>query len=173
MKKTIIIRMANKADHNDVRKFIELVDEDFYPPLSKRGGGIPERIEASLDTSESNYLVAELDTPDDNEQAHRIIGMIGCTWNWKGEDTAYINFLATHPDHRRSGISKELYIRLEEILAEQGLRTIYLCTWSGNPGAKKFYEGLGYKAYSIVLNDRGNGVDTIYYKRYIPQYAKQ
>ncbi|SFM78085.1 GNAT family N-acetyltransferase [Methanolobus profundi] len=161
------IKEAKGTDYLHVKRFIELVDTDFYPPLSERGGGISERMQRDLDTPEANYLIARLSEPDSSDPLCGIIGMIGCTRNWKGKDTAYVNFLATHPDHRGHGISKELTIRYEKLLAEQGIRQIYLCTWSSNPAAIKFYEDRGYYAYSIVLNDRGNGVDTIYYKKKI------
>nr|WP_321497290.1 GNAT family N-acetyltransferase [uncultured Methanolobus sp.] len=161
------IRYASKADKLQVTSFIELVDEEFYPPLSQRGAGIPERVKRCLDTDESNFLVAEPNVYEEDSRLEGFIGMIGCTRNWKGHDSAYINFLATHPDHRNSGISKALCMRLEEELAGTGIDRIYLCTWSGNPSAIRFYESLGYCPYAIILNDRGNGIDTIYYKKKI------
>ncbi|MDK2826566.1 MAG: hypothetical protein PWQ63_889 [Methanolobus sp.] len=161
------IRYASKTDKLRVTSFLELVDEDFYPPLSQRGGGIPERIERCLYTDEANFLVAEPNANRENSLLEEFMGMIGCTRNWKGHGTAYINFLATHPNHRNSGISKELCLRLEDELAGSGIKRIYLCTWSGNPAAMRFYESLGYCSYAIVLNDRGNSIDTIYYKKNI------
>ncbi|WMW26073.1 GNAT family N-acetyltransferase [Methanolobus sediminis] len=159
------IRIASKNDEKKVTSFIELVDKDFYPPLSQRSGGIPERVERCLDTDEANFLVVEPNVNRENSQSEGFIGMLGYTKNWKGQDTAYINFLATHPDYRNLGISKALYMQLEKKLAESGIKRIYLCTWSGNPAAIKFYESIGYYRYAVVLNDRGNGVNTIYYKK--------
>jgi len=167
MRPVFSIREAKKTDHLHVQRFIELVDEEFYPPLSERGGGIPERVEKCLDTPEANYLIARLNDADPMDPLGGIIGMIGCTRNWKGKDSAYVNFLATHPGYRKYGISKELTGKFEELLEEQGFERIYLCTWSGNPAAINFYEKLGYRAYSVVLNHRGNGVDTIYYRKKI------
>ncbi|WP_407355466.1 GNAT family N-acetyltransferase [Methanolobus sp. WCC5] len=159
------IREAKKEDNLQVKGFIELVDNDFYPPLSKRGGGIPERIKKCLDTPDANFLVASLMGRDRPDPPEEFIGMVGYTRNWKSDDSAYINFLATHPEHRNAGVSKALCLRLEEELVEQDVKTIYLCTWSGNPAAIKFYERLGYYSYTVVLNDRGIGIDTIYYKK--------
>ena len=156
---------TSKADYLQVRRFIELVDTDFYPPRSERGGGIPERVDADLDTPEANFLVARLKEWDSSDYTDRIVGMVGYTRNWKSHDSAYINFLATHPEHRKQGISRDLCLRLEEFLAEQEIKRIYLCTWSSNPAAIKFYEKLGYYAYSVVLDDRGRRINTIYYKK--------
>ncbi|WP_196214086.1 GNAT family N-acetyltransferase [Methanolobus vulcani] len=159
------IRYASKVDKLQVTNFIELVDKEFYPPLSKREGGIPERVDKCLDTDNANFLVAEPDSSYENSLHETFIGMIGCTKNWKGNDSAYINFLATHPNCRNSGISRALCLQLEKELSKSGVNRIYLCTWSGNPAAIRFYESLGYYRYAVVLNDRGNGVNTIYYKK--------
>lgn len=167
MNPAYLIKETRKADYLQVKRFIELVDNDFYPPLSKRGGGIPERVDVCLDMPEANFLVARLEDRDASDPLGGFVGMVGCTINWKSDDTAYINFLATHPDYRNYGISLELCMRLEEKLNEHEFKIIYLCTWSSNPAAMKFYEKMGYYAYSIVLNDRGNGIDTIYYKKKI------
>jgi ribosomal protein S18 acetylase RimI-like enzyme len=167
MKHKYSIRAASKNDVEKVTGFIELVDKEFYPPLSKREGGIPERVEKCLDTDNANFLIAEPDSSYEKSLHETFIGMIGCTKNWKGNDSAYINFLATHPNCRNSGISRALCLQLEKELSKSGVNRIYLCTWSGNPAAIRFYDSLGYHRYAVVLNDRGNGVDTIYYKKVI------
>lgn len=167
METIITVREATKEDYLQVQRFIELVDKEFYPPLSERGGGIPERVEKCLDTPEANYLIARLNDADSSDPLGGIIGMIGGTRNWKGEKSAYVNFLATHPAYRNCGVSRELTRKFEDKLKKQGFSRIYLCTWSTNPAAIDFYENMGYTAYSIVLNHRGNGVDTIYYKKKI------
>lgn len=161
------IKKTRKTDYLQVRRFIELVDTDFHPPLSERGGGIPERIDADLDTPKANYLVARSKENDSYDHTDEILGMIGYTRYWKSDDSAYINFLATHPKHRNHGISRALCLRLEEFLIKLDVKRMYLCTWSGNPAAIQFYDKLGYYAYSVVLDDRGRGMNTIYYKKNI------
>ncbi|WP_406655577.1 GNAT family N-acetyltransferase [Methanolobus sp. ZRKC2] len=165
MKKGIVIRETTRKDFDTVSRFIELVDNDFYPPLSQRGGGICERVENSLATPDANYLVAQLRYPDISDQLQGFVAMVGCTEKWKREDGAYINFFATHPSCRKNGIGELLYAKLEEKLVGKGFRTIYLCTWSGNKKAMRFYEKLGYRVYSIILNDRGEGINTFNYRK--------
>ena len=79
MKKGIVIRETTRKDFDTVSRFIELVDNDFYPPLSQRGGGICERVENSLATSDANYLVAQLRYPDISDQLQGFVAMVGCT----------------------------------------------------------------------------------------------
>ncbi|WP_292466515.1 GNAT family N-acetyltransferase [Methanolobus sp.] len=161
------ISETRKTDYLQVKRFIELVDNDFHPPLSEREGGISERIDVGLDTSKANFFVARLKERDSSDHIDGIVGMVGYTMNWKSGDTAYINFLATNPLYRNYGISRNLCLRLEDKLKKQDFKTIYLCTWSSNPAAIYFYEKLGYYAYSVVLDDRGRGINTIYYKKNI------
>jgi ribosomal protein S18 acetylase RimI-like enzyme len=167
MKTIFSIKEAKKKDKLAIQKFIELVDHEFYPPLSERGGGISERVEKCLDTPEANYLIARLNEVDTSDPLEGIIGMIGGTKNWKGKDSVYVNFLATHPDYRNYGISKALTGELELLMGKQGFKRIYVCTWSSNPTAMNFYEKSAYNAYSIILNHRGNGIDTINYRKKI------
>ncbi len=167
MKTGFSIREAKRTDYQQVKEFIELVDNEFCPPLSERGKGIPERIDSCLDRPESNYLVATLPEKKESGTYNRFVGMIGYTQKWKKDDKAYINFLATHPEYRNLGISKKLCLKLEDFLSNRDCRSVHVCTWSSNPAAMRFYRELGYHTYTVVLNDRGRGINTIYYKKRI------
>ncbi|TGC09760.1 GNAT family N-acetyltransferase [Methanolobus halotolerans] len=167
MEQDIVIRETTKEDFEAVFRFIELVDNDFCPPLSQRRGGICERVENTLAVPYANYLVAQLREPEPSDQMQGFVAMAGCTEKWQSEDGVYVNFFATHPSYRKSGIGKLLLSRLEGKLLAKGFRRIYLCTWSGNEKAKRFYEGFGYSTYSVILNDRGNGIDTFNYRKMI------
>ena len=161
----IIIRETTKEDFDAVSRFIELVDNEFYPPLSQRGEEIRERVQRTLATPDANYLVAQLREPDPSDQLQGFVAMVGCTEKWQREDGAYINFFATHPAYRKYGIGEMLHACLEDKLLGKGFRIIYLCTWSGNKKAMRFYEKLGYSVYSIILNDRGAGINTFNYRK--------
>lgn len=166
MKPGLVIRETEKEDLCRVLRFIKLVDGDFCPPLSQRGdGGIRERVNTSLARPEANYVIAELSEPETSDSLQGIVGMVGFTRKWQWEDDAYINFLATHPSYRKYGIAKLLHDRLEELLFERGVNRLYLCTWSGNKAAMKFYQKTGYRMYSIILNDRGKGINTLNYRK--------
>ncbi|MDW7730834.1 MAG: GNAT family N-acetyltransferase [Methanolobus sp.] len=175
MEQDIVIRETTKEDFDAVFRFIELVDDDFYPPLSKRGEGISERVENSLATPDANYLVAQLRETEPSDQLQGFVAMAGCTRKWQREDGTYINFFATHPSYRKSGIGELLLARLEEELIREGFRKVYLCTWSGNKKAIRFYERLGYRTCSIILNDRGKGINTLNYRKRLSELtpAKQ
>ena len=56
----------------------------------------------------------------------------------------WINYLATHPDHRRRGIARALMDAARTLLAERGCPKINLQVRAGNTDAVAFYETLGY-----------------------------
>lgn len=166
MRPDLVIRETTEEDFCRVLHFIKLVDGDFCPPLSQRGdGGIHGRVKESLARPNANYIVAQLTEPETSDSMHGLVGMVGFTRKWQQEDDAYINFLATHPSYRKYGIAELLHGRLEDMLFERGVNRLYLCTWSGNKAAMRFYEKLGYGVYSIVLNDRGKGINTLNYRK--------
>lgn len=166
MRPDLVIRETTEEDYCRVLRFIELVDGDFCPPLSQRGdGGIPARVEESLAKANANYVLAQLTQPEPSDILHGLVAMVGFTRKWQHRDDAYINFLGTHPSYRKHGIAELLHERLEEMLFDKGVSRLYLCTWSGNKAAIRFYRKMGYSVYSVILNDRGRGINTLNYRK--------
>jgi len=67
-------------------------------------------------------------------------------------DECHILNLATHPNHRRTGIAKAL---VEEILSELRQKTcrfLYLEVRVSNDSAKAFYQGLGFGIIGVRKN---------------------
>jgi len=56
----------------------------------------------------------------------------------------WINYLATHPGHRRRGIARALMDHARALLLERGCPKINLQVRAGNDAAVSFYEALGY-----------------------------
>ena len=61
----------------------------------------------------------------------------------------YIDFIATNPEHRSTGIGTKL---IEFIRGDLGYRTIRLDVMTRNPRAKKFYERMGFKVIKTKLD---------------------
>jgi ribosomal protein S18 acetylase RimI-like enzyme len=156
---TLNIREAYQDDFHRIHRFMELVNDEFFPPLDKRVKSIDERIQQTIFNTNSGYLIAESETEDTS----LIAGLIGFEKYWKSEDNAYINFLAVHPEYRGMGLSSKLEKQLELKLKQDGILYLNVCTWSTNKLVLKFYEKKDYRINNILKNDRGNGIDTIYY----------
>lgn len=56
----------------------------------------------------------------------------------------WVHKVATHPDHRRKGISKALMDAAEEGLAEHGCTKLNIQVRGGNDSAVAFYQSIGY-----------------------------
>jgi len=61
----------------------------------------------------------------------------------------YIDFIATNPENRSTGIGTKL---IEFIRDDLGYRTITLDVMTKNPRAKKFYERMGFKVIRTKLD---------------------
>jgi ribosomal-protein-alanine N-acetyltransferase len=63
-----------------------------------------------------------------------------------GGDQADILTIATHPDHRRKGLARQLLTEAEKILHGEGVVTLFLDVSELNDSAKSLYKSCGYQA---------------------------
>ena len=63
-----------------------------------------------------------------------------------GGDQADILTIATHPDHRRTGLARQLLTEAEQILQADGVETLFLDVSELNDSAKSLYKSCGYQA---------------------------
>jgi len=66
-----------------------------------------------------------------------------------GEGEIYIDFIATNPEYRSTGIGTKL---IEFVRSDLGYRTIKLDVMTKNPRAKKLYERTGFKVVKTKLD---------------------
>lgn len=57
---------------------------------------------------------------------------------------AYVHLVGIHPDHRRLGVGKKLYVRFTERAREAGASQMKAITTVGNEGSIRFHEALGF-----------------------------
>lgn len=74
----------------------------------------------------------------------------------------YILTLVVSPKARGKGVTKALYSRL---FSEYEHVNIFTRTWSTNIAHIKILEAYGFEVIKVLENDRGNGIDTIYFKK--------
>jgi ribosomal protein S18 acetylase RimI-like enzyme len=66
-----------------------------------------------------------------------------------GSEEIYIDFIATNPEYRSTGIGTKL---IEFIRRDLAYKTIRLDVMTKNPRAKKFYERMGFKVIKTKLD---------------------
>jgi ribosomal protein S18 acetylase RimI-like enzyme len=59
-------------------------------------------------------------------------------------DTWYVNVLAAYPEHRAKGLGARLLALAEDLARAQSLSAMSLIVASGNTGARRLYERIGY-----------------------------
>ncbi len=76
----------------------------------------------------------------------------------------YVTTVCVRRENRREGIMKELYDFLEkEVPALYHCNRVSTRTWSLNEAQLHELRKRGYEELAVLKNDRGNGVDTVYF----------
>ena len=133
------IRTANTSDSATIARFnaamaLESEDVKLDPDVLTAG------VAAALaDPGKAFYLLSELDGVPAGQL------MVTYEWSdWRNGWIWWIQSVYVAPAHRRKGVYRGLYRRLEELAAEEGnVRGIRLYVMRENLGAKKTYESLG------------------------------
>ncbi|MEZ4340353.1 MAG: GNAT family N-acetyltransferase [Sandaracinaceae bacterium] len=86
----------------------------------------------------SHALIAE----EDGEVVGFLLGLV----TDEAPRVAYVHLVGIHPDHRRLGVGKELYVRFTERARASGAATMKAITTVGNEGSLRFHEALGFEA---------------------------
>ena len=145
-------------------------DTAFVPPLSSRTG----TTQTSFQSKENPSGVADYLTQMLSQQILGVflednrVGFVSYRENRVtdvfGAETMlniYISTLVLQPETRGMGITKKAYRYLfDEIYPE---RNVYTRTWSTNTAHIKILQSFGFEELKRIPNDRGAGIDTVYY----------
>ena len=115
---------------DDLPAVIELDKLSFTLPWPERSF----RFELT-ENSASRCWVAEMDG--------KIVGMIVA---WLLVDEAHVATIATHPDHRRQGIARNLLKYALRYMSKEGAVTSFLEVRENNTAAQDMYREFGYEA---------------------------
>ncbi len=78
---------------------------------------------------------------------------------------AYVHFVGVRPDHRRSGLARELYEGFARDAQEQGCIELRAITAAGNTGSVRFHNGLGFTVSGPVADYNGPGRPMVTFSR--------
>lgn len=176
--------MVNYELHRDgheaeraITRLLERADEEFVPPLSARTGtdqrdgledGTGEDLTPYLDSALDHTYVLALVQGE-------VVGFLSVHDGYEIPElegylpSNYVSTVVVHPDHRRNGYARELWKRALSGLPE-AYRQPYVTTrtWSTNDSHIALLEELGFETVTRVPDDRGPGVDTVYFGRETP-----
>lgn len=156
-----------------IRNILEECDKDFWPPLSSRSGTsqqllLGETVEENgvelycREVLEQSAILAKL--------GEEIVGFLSyrpsyrCSALEEYGEVAYMTTLCLRHSQRGKGYSPGFYHAAEKRIWERfPHRRIAFRTWSTNLTQLHLAEKLGYQAVAVLKNDRGEGIDTVYY----------
>ena len=153
------------------RQIIDLLtesDDDFLPPLSKRGS--PKDKSFSQDTKNSDGVISYY--TEMNRQPilaavidDKIVGFVSFSENYDGGriPNIYISTLVVSKASRGMGLTTKIYDYLFNTAFAD--RPFYTRTWSTNIAHTKILSRFGFSEIKRIPNDRGDGIDTVYFEK--------
>lgn len=165
--------ITDENEREQIRTLLHLCDRDFIPPLSNRNS-----------TSQTDWSTTEGKTDGiaeylENICAQHVVlwkenGVVQSFMTWKDHfncehlkdwpDSCYLTTLCVHPAFRGQGISEVMYTEAEKDIEQKFPGTsVTLRTWSTNRAQEHILEKRGYSLVKRLPDDRGEGVDTVYF----------
>jgi len=154
----------------DILQMLQAADSEFVPPLSARSSttqtdfmaeGGNSGISAYWDAlQEQKFLLAEEDGA--------LLGFVSYRENHRlaviGEQfpNLYISTVLVKPEARGQNLTRWMY---EYLFSVYRHAAVFTRTWSANTAHIRILTGFGFEPIQVLKNDRGPGIDTVYFKK--------
>lgn len=165
--------VRDETEKQEVRDLLAACDNDFVPPLSARssttqqswegaagGDGVAAYAKTLLEQSVALW-----------KQDGRTVGLLSFRPEYVCEalpgrpTVCYLSTLCVSPACRGQGLARRIYEAVIAWAHEQlPGRPIALRTWSTNAAQLRLMKKLGFTCVLRLPDDRGPGVDTVYYR---------
>jgi ribosomal protein S18 acetylase RimI-like enzyme len=145
-------------------------DNEFVPPLSSRrsttqsdlcgGEKAKDGIKKYFEEMKKQCLMLAFD-------GERVTAFMSFKENYTTEiitDTpnVYLSTLVVAPEGRGAGLTQKMYEKLFSLYPDA---FVFTRTWSTNAAHTKILARLDFEAFKTIKNDRGEGIDTVYFIR--------
>lgn len=147
------VRKAKINDFGKIMNFYKILDKDFVPQISK-WKNIKKRTLYRLKSKNSNYFLIEKKV---------VVGL--CGYIKMNKNTTYVTFLGIDPKYRGKGIGFKLRKYMINYMKKEGIEVVKSRTWSQNKKMLHINKKMGFNVDKIIKNDRGPGIDTIWFKK--------
>jgi len=166
-----LLDTAEKKEYqNELLEILSANDTAFVPPLSQRtkttqtdlkGTGEKGSIRPYFDGMMQQNVLAMF-------HEGQLIGFVSYIDNLTSEvigpenlPNIYLSTLVVSPGARGMGATRKAYAHL--FLERYPDRNVFTRTWSTNAAHIKILNGFGFEELKRIPNDRGEGIDTVYY----------
>ena len=170
------------AEREDIWEILKMCDGEFYPPLSMRTSSYQKNFSPAQGTAGDdgprayfNEMIRQefLLTYLDEEMVGFMTFRTSYLYEQLGEDynpSLYMTTACVKPDCREHGIMNALYDRMEqEMTLKFSCPVVTTRTWSTNEAQMWMLPRHGYKQIYVLKDDRGPGVDTVYFGKIISE----
>lgn len=173
---TVKVAEDPAAYSEGVRRLLDEADDEFIPNLtSEDRTGVSRSNDEEWFTSIDEYVEAalrrELIVALDGD---KVVGMISfeqiadMPTLEASTPTNYVTELIVAKDHRGQGIATSMYkLLINDLPEELQRRSISTKTWSTNDKHISILDTLGFECAKRIPDDRGDGIDTVYYTRMV------
>ena len=170
----MVFCVLNEAEKRQYREelleILSINDKNFVPPLSQRSSTTQSNLQGSAEKAdilpyfnkmmEQNILAMFFEG--------KLFGFVSYINNYVsdviGAEThpnIYLSTLALRPETRGMGATKKAYTHL--FFERCPACNVYTRTWSTNGPHIHILNGFGFGELKRIPNDRGEGVDTVYF----------
>jgi len=175
----ILLDKLSEKYYDDILQLITLTDKEFCPPLSSRVSTTQENFHLNNKNSEENsiflyfksllkqsFILASVN--------YNVVGFLSYIKNHTITDVdiirenAYVSTICINPDYRRRGITNCFYEKLE---TDENNKLIFTRTWNQNYSHINLLIKRNYELIHEIVNDRANGIDTVYYAKKLGRFA--
>lgn len=177
-----IYEVDNLREESASRQVLEILTrcgKEFVPPLCTRNSALQSDFAKASETGDgvpyAYFEMIKKQCAFVAEEGGVIAGFMSFRKDFLSETVTeeylpdiYISTVITDKKFRRQGITKGFY---EKMSAEYGDRNIFTRTWSSNISHTSLLKAYGFDEYKRIKNDRGEGIDTVYYLKRARQGA--
>lgn len=170
----ILMDVKQKATYRDeMLKMLQYSDKEFVPPLSARSSTTQKALSGL--SSVKNGLESYFSEMCDQQimgvfEGDVLLSFISFRENYTSDvigeqylPNIYLSTLVSKPESRGKGITIKLYDHLFNHC--YGDRFVLTRTWSTNIAHTRILGKFGFDELLRIVDDRGNGIDTVYYVR--------
>ncbi|MBQ7897105.1 MAG: GNAT family N-acetyltransferase [Clostridia bacterium] len=160
-----------KYHRDEILEMMRISDKDFVPPLSSRTSTTQSNLSGDGSGGIELYFNEMIKQKVLGAfEGDRLFGIVSFRENYETDiikdlPNIYISTLFLHPDSRGRGVTKELYSYLFFDLYKNS--NIFTRTWSANVAHIKILDFFGFELFHRIENDRGDGIDTVYFRRLV------
>lgn len=156
--------------HSDILQMLFDADAEFVPPLSMRSSATQKNMSPALGNTDGvrkyfDTIIAERFVILTNED--KLVGFVAFRENYQSDEISgeflpniYISTLIVKKEGRGCGATTAMY---QKLFSDYTDSYVFTRTWSTNTAHIKILGKFGFDEFKRLENDRGEGIDTVYF----------